>query len=62
VEYFRLDSPADRLILCHRSQCDDIAASPEIKEPGGEDFACSVHAGSRRYASVLPKGVPTSER
>jgi hypothetical protein len=35
VEYFRLDYPVDRLILCHRSQCDDIADSLESKEPEG---------------------------
>jgi len=62
VKYFRLDYPADRLILCHRSQCDDIAEALEINEQGGEDFACAVHTSSRRYAAVLPEGVPTSER
>jgi hypothetical protein len=64
VEYFRLAHPADRLILCNRSQCGDIADPLESNEneQGGEDLACAVHASSRRYASVLPKGVPTSER
>jgi hypothetical protein len=62
VEYFRLDHPADRLILCNRSQCDDIADYLEINELGGEDFACAAHTSSKRHATVLPKGVPGSER
>ena len=59
---FALTHPADRLIVCNRSQRDDIADSQEIHEQGGEDFAWAVRTSSRLHTSVLPKGVPTSER
>ena len=59
MEYFRLNHPPDRLILCNRSPCEDIADYLEINEHGREDFVCAAHTSSQRYASVLPKGVPS---
>jgi len=61
MEYFRLDHPRDQLILCHRSNCKDIADYLEISEQGGEDFVCAAHTSSVRHASVLPKAVPSAE-
>jgi len=61
MEYFRLDHPQDRLILCNRSNCEDIADYLEVNEQGGEDFVCAAHTGSARYLSVLPKRVPNAE-
>ena len=58
IEYFRLDHPTDRLILCNRSNCIGIADYLEVSEQGGEDFTCAAHTGSERHASVLPTGVP----
>ena len=58
MEYFRLDHPPDRMILCTRSNCEDIADYMEVNEYGREDFACAGHTSSERHASVLPKGVP----
>ena len=62
MEYFRLVHPPDRMILCTRSYCEDIADYLEVNEYGREDFACAAHTSSERHASVLPKGVPNSER
>jgi hypothetical protein len=62
MEYFCLDHPSDRVILCNRSNCEDIADYLELNEDGGESFACAAHTSSDRHASVLPKGVPSSER
>src|ERR1700693_2519970 len=61
IEYFRLDHPPDRLIICNRSNCEDIADYLEVNEQGSEDFACAAHTSSERHAFVLPKGVPSSE-
>jgi hypothetical protein len=60
MEYFRLDHPPDRLILCNRSNCDDIADYLEVNEQHREDFVCAAHTSSERHASVLPKGMPTA--
>jgi len=57
MEYFRLDHPPDRLILCNRSKCKDIADYLEVNEHGREAFACAAHTSSVRYPSVQPKGV-----
>jgi hypothetical protein len=62
VEYLRLEHPAERLIPCNRSQCDYIADSLETNVQRGDNFPCAFHTSSRRNASVLPKGVPTSGR
>jgi hypothetical protein len=62
MEYFRLDHPPDRLILCNRLNCEDIADYLEVNERGRESFACAAHTSSVRHASVLPKGIPSAER
>jgi len=62
MEYFRFDHPPDRLILCHRSNCEGIADYLEIDEQGREDLVCAAHTSSEMHASVLPKGVPHVER
>jgi hypothetical protein len=46
VEYFCLDHPPDRLILCHPSNCKGIADYLEVSEQGGEDFVCAAHKSS----------------
>ena len=61
MEYFRLDHPPDRLILCNRSNCGHIADYLEVNEHGREDFACAAHTSSVRHASVLPKGVASAD-
>jgi hypothetical protein len=61
MEYFRLNHPPDRLILCNRSNCEDIADYLEINEHGREDFVCAAHTSSQRHASVLPKGVSSAD-
>jgi hypothetical protein len=61
MEYFRLDHPPGRLILCDRSTCEGIADYLELDEQGGEDFVCAAHTSSERHVAVLPKAVPRSE-
>jgi hypothetical protein len=62
MEYFRFDHPPDRLILCHRSKCEEIADYLEVNEQGRENLVCAAHPSSERHASVLSKGVPHAER
>jgi len=57
MKYFRLDHPPDRLILCNRYECEDIADYLEVNEHGGENCLCAAHTSSERHVSVLPKGV-----
>ncbi len=61
MEYFRVDHPLDRLILCNRSNCEEIADYLELNERGRENFACAARTSSERHASVLPKGVHHAE-
>src|ERR1700719_933278 len=58
MEYFRVDHPQHRLILCNRSNCEAIADYLEVNEQGHENFACAAHTSSGRHASVLPRGAP----
>jgi hypothetical protein len=62
MKYFRLNHPPDRLILCNRSNCEDIADYLEVNEHGGEYLACAVHTSSEKHVSVLPNGVPNCAR
>lgn len=61
MEYFRLEHPPERLILCNRSNCENIADYLEVDERGREDFICAAHTSSERHASVLSEGVPTTK-
>ena len=61
MEYFRVDHPPDQLILCNRSNCEDIADYLEVNEHSRKEFACAAHTSSVRHASVLPKGVASAE-
>ena len=61
MKYFRLDHPSDRLILCHRSNCEGIADYLEVNELGAEDFVCAAHTKSERHVSVLLTRVPSAE-
>lgn len=58
MKYFLLEHPPDRLILCNRPGCEDIADYLEVNEQGCEDLVCAAHT-SRRHALVLPQGVPS---
>jgi hypothetical protein len=61
MEYFRLEHPPDRLILCNRPNCEDIADYLELNQQGREDFVCAAHTSSEKHASVLRDGVPSAE-
>lgn len=60
--YRGLEYPRDRLILCNRSACANIADYQEVNEQGREDFACAAHTSSERHTSVLPKASPVANR
>jgi hypothetical protein len=47
VEYFRVDHPPDQLILCDRSNCEQIADYQEVNERGLEDGVCAAHTSSQ---------------
>jgi hypothetical protein len=55
MEYFCLDHPPDRLILCDRSSCERIADCLEVNEQGGESFVCAAHTTSERHVAVGSK-------
>jgi hypothetical protein len=59
MEYFRLEHPAGKLILCDDSVCDEIADYLELDEADHEHFVCATHTSSDRHASVLPAAPPT---
>jgi hypothetical protein len=44
MKYFLLEHPLDRLIVCSRSKCENIADYLEVSEQGGEDFVCAASA------------------
>lgn len=50
MKYFLLEHPPDRLILCNRPGCEDIADYLEVNEQGCEDFVCAAHTSSERHA------------
>ncbi len=54
MEHFRLEHPADRLIVCDHSDCGEIADYLELDEGCREDLVCAAHTSSERHVSVLP--------
>ena len=54
MEHYRLEHPQDELILCERSDCEQIADYLELHEGGREELVCAAHTSSQRHASVLP--------
>jgi hypothetical protein len=59
MESFLLEHPPDGLILCNRSNCENIAEYLELSEQGREDFVCAAHTSSEKHASVLSNGAPS---
>jgi len=58
MEYFRLEHPAGRLILCDHSACEEVADYLELEIDGREGFVCATHTASDKHASVLLRRVP----
>jgi hypothetical protein len=58
MEYFRLEHPAGKAILCDDSVCDQIADYMELDKKDHEHFVCSTHTGSKKHASVLLRRAP----
>lgn len=53
MEYFRLEHPAGKVILCDDSVCNEIADYLELDEEDHENFVCATHTGSTKHASLL---------
>ena len=53
MEYFRLENPVGKVILCDDSVCNEIADYLELDEEDHEHFVCATHTGSNKHASVL---------
>jgi hypothetical protein len=58
MQYFQLEHPLDRTILCDYSGCENVADHLDVNEEGHEYFLCSGHTGSAEHASRLPKRAP----
>lgn len=60
MEYFRLEHPAGKVILCDYSDhsvCEKIADYLELEEDH-EHFVCATHTSSDQHASVLLRRAP----
>jgi hypothetical protein len=62
MEYFLLEHPPDRLILCTRSGCERIADNLEVNEQGGEDFVCAAHTSSEGMLQFCQRVYPVPIR
>jgi hypothetical protein len=61
MEYFRLQHPAHKVILCDLSDhsvCEEIADYLELDEEDHEHFVCATHTRSDKHASVLLRRAP----
>ena len=57
MEYFLLEHPSDRTVLCDRPGCDRVADYLEL-DGNSESHVCGVHTTSKRYVSGLPERSP----
>jgi len=55
MEYYQLEHPRDRILLCTHSDCNEIADYLELTEAGAENVLCASHTSSERHVSVLQK-------
>jgi len=55
MEPYQLEHPSDRVFLCTRSDCNDVADYLELSEEGGEEVFCASHTSSEKHISVLRK-------
>jgi hypothetical protein len=59
MEYFRLQHPVGKVILCDESVCEEIADYLELDEEEHERFVCANHTSSDKHASVLLRRTPS---
>ncbi len=57
MEYFLLEHPWDRTVLCDYPGCDRVADYLEL-DGIRETHACALHTTSRKYLSGLPERTP----
>jgi hypothetical protein len=58
MEYFRLEHPAGKVILCDHPVCDKIADYLELDEVDHEHVVCATHTSSDKHALVLYRRSP----
>ncbi len=60
MEYFLLEHPCDKVLLCDHPGCDRVADYLEL-DSTRELHVCSLHTTSKRYVSGLPERRPSPE-
>jgi hypothetical protein len=61
MEYFRLEHPSDKIVLCDRQNCRKVADYLEIDRQGHELRVCASHTTSEKYVSRLSERSPNLE-
>jgi hypothetical protein len=57
MEYFLLEHPSDRIVLCDCPGCDRVADYVEV-DADRESHVRALHTTSRKYVSRLPERRP----
>ncbi len=57
MEYFLLEHPFDRTVICDRPNCGRVADYLELDDDS-ESHVCAVHTTSKRHVSRLPERSP----
>lgn len=60
MEYFLLEHPSDRIVLCDRPNCERVADYLEV-EGDRESHVCASHTASKKHVSRLPERSPNPE-
>lgn len=61
MEYFLLEHPSNKTVLCDRPNCGRVADYLEI-DGDRESHVCAYHTTSEKYVSRLPERRPDPER
>lgn len=60
MEYFLLEHPSGRIVLCDRPGCEHVADYLEL-DGNRESHVCALHTTSKKYVSRLPERRPNPE-
>jgi hypothetical protein len=58
MDYFLLEHPSDKIVLCDRPNCRGVADYLEIDRQGRELRVCASHTTSEKHVSRLPERSP----
>ena len=61
MEYFLLEHPSGKTILCDRQNCRGVADYLEIDSQGHELRVCASHTTSKKHVSRLSERSPNLE-